>query len=106
LLALPLQSDAHQEKYGEDASQEPRDVTGAADDPATSCLAASGGLTPPGVAVLALAAEPKGSISDSTTWALAAPLLGENDGKSKFVHPNLPSLGAFRIARLGAVAPV
>jgi hypothetical protein len=80
-------------------------VAGTADDPATGCLAAGGGLTPPGVAVLALAAEPKGSISDSTTWALA-PLLGENDGKSEIVHPNLPSLGAFRIARLGAVAPV
>ena len=41
-----------------------------------------------------------------TTRALAMPLLGEHDGNGEILHPNLPSLGAFRIVRLGADAPV
>jgi hypothetical protein len=107
LLALPLQSVAHNGKYGEDTGQEPRDVPGAARDPTASCLASGrSGLAPPSVAVLALTAETKGLVGDSATRALATPLVGENDGESEIVHPNLPSLGAFRIVRLGADAPV
>ena len=71
-------------------------------EPATGDLAMGGsGLSTPGVAVLALAAKPKGSIGDSITRALATPLLGENEGDSEIVHPNLPSLGAIRLVRIG-----
>jgi hypothetical protein len=58
----------------------------AAGQATTAGLATWGGLATPGVAVLALAAETKRSVSDSATGTLATLLVGENDGKSEIVH--------------------
>ena len=60
---------------------------------AAAGLAAWGdGLAAPGLTVLALAAEPKGRVGDSTARAPAMAALSENDGESEIVHPNLPSV--------------
>jgi hypothetical protein len=39
---------------------------------------------------MALAAETRAALSDSTTWALAALVLGEKDGKSEILHSEPP----------------
>jgi hypothetical protein len=81
-------------------------VDAAGETPAAGLAARGGGLTAPGLTVLALAAESQVPVGDGAARALATPLLGEDDGESEIVHPNLPSLDAFRIARIGVDAPV
>jgi hypothetical protein len=95
-------------EHGHRADQEPGGVVDAASETPTAGLAAwGGGLATPGVAVLALAAKSKAPVGDSTTRALATPLLGEDDGESEIVHPNhLLHSALLRIVRIGAPAPV
>jgi hypothetical protein len=62
-----------------------------------------GGLAPPGVAVLALAAETGTRVSDCTARALTTPLLGESDDESEIV-PNPLCLGTTRFVRSGCYA--
>jgi hypothetical protein len=62
-------------------------------DPSSCGLAVGGaGLASPGVAALALPAEPMGSVGDSAARALPTPLLGEDDGESETVHSEPPLL--------------
>ena len=89
---------------GERAEEGPTDLAGAVTSVPTAGLAVGrGGLAAPGVAVLALAAEPRASVGGSAARALTTPLLGENDDESEIVHFEPPSL-TIRIVRIGANA--
>jgi hypothetical protein len=48
------------------------------------------GLTAPGVAVLALTANPRALVGDGAARAMTMPLLGENDDESEIVHSEPP----------------
>jgi hypothetical protein len=89
LTSAPSRFVAVDGEYGYRADQETGGIVEAARETPTTGLAAwGGGLASPGVAVLALTAESDGSVGDSTTRALATPLVGENDGESEIVHSN------------------